>query len=225
MQNFEVLQAAINAFPESLKNINPSVYGLIHNCMNTIAITEQQEEKRKEELISMLQKFWRGNQSNIGGCKRTDIQKVVSTIFGVRDDKGVIAKPHLKDFSFQELYLYYSYMERLTYAPECKELIISAKRRREKKKGEERLVCKQKAHEEYLESMDREGQLRYEIKAGKDMELYQGLEDAGEEQVLRARLLKEYWMQIGKWEGNKVSKKQIAKIEKIKKILEKSNHN
>ena len=41
----------------------------------------------------------------------------------------------------------------------------------------------------------------------------------GEDRILVATILKEYWKSEKKWEGDKVSKKQIMKIKKIKEIL------
>lgn len=220
MENYEILWIAIKDFPTSLKSSKPSTFGFFHSCIKDIIRTENEESRQKEKLLQFLQELWNIDEMYLTGCKVEEIQRVAELIFGTGIKGGMITKVSIKNFKFDELYLYYCYMERMTKSHDTFRIrLLQEERERISKKQKIKEENRQREEEAKISKMTRKELLQYEISNGDDMKLYQDLADAGDEKTLIAGLLKEYWIQQGKWEGSKVSKKQKIKIENIKAIL------
>lgn len=210
---------AVNEYRITLKEVKPTVFGIVKNLINSVLIREEDEKKRKEEIERVLQNVYRVKDKFIGGCKSLEIQHVVGQVFGIEKETDSM-KPHLKQLPPNEIYRYYCYMERLAKSPyDIKGMVVSesGKRKANQAKREEERIRKQ--HEQRMSSMTREELLEYEIFKGKDMEYFQKLGECEEEKELIASILKKYWISNSKWEGDKISKKQLPKIEIIKEIL------
>ncbi|MCI9368954.1 MAG: hypothetical protein HFH65_01275 [Lachnospiraceae bacterium] len=208
-----------------------SAFSVVHQCISSVSITELTEEEKKEKLINNLQNFWRGNSPKIAGCKREYIQKIIKLVFGIKAKEEHCMDKDIALFTFKELYLYYCYIEQIAKIdrPFSKLLLISynAKSKKaieQRHSKEQRKKEEQEAAErEKLEKMGKEQRWRYEIieKRG-DMRYFQEVVDGkicDEDKLLIARILKEYWETERKWEGDKVSKKQLMKIKQVKEVL------
>lgn len=174
-----------------------------------------------------MQSFWRGKSQSIAGCKREHIQKIVKIAFGIREEKNRNLGMEINSYTFQELYLYYCYIERIAKVDTCFSKILMESCQRKNKtaiqKIEERQVQKENLEKE-INEMSKEEKWRYEIfDRQQDILYYQNLADSDtystEDKIIIAELLKEYWISSRKWEGDRVSKKQVIKISKIKEIL------
>lgn len=115
MQKEEILQSAIRMRlnKERLGEEGLGALQVLHKCIKAVDLTELAEERKKEKLISILQSFWRGNSKKIDGYKRREVQKTVKLIFGIGSGKDGNLNSVISSFSFQELYLYYSYIEQI----------------------------------------------------------------------------------------------------------------
>lgn len=204
-----------------------SAFTVIHQCLASIRTMNLTEEEKKKKLISSMQSFWRGKSQYISGCKREHIQKIVKTSFGIGSEKSECLRQEIKVYTFQELYLYYCYIERMAQADTYFTKIIKECCNRGNKiaiqKIEERQREKEK-QERKINEMSKEEKWRYDIFVKQqDVPYYQNLIGSDtysvEDKNVIARLLKEYWIDSGKWEDKKVSKKQLIKISKVKEIL------
>lgn len=229
MQKSQILQEAIrrNLNMKQIGEDCASAFALVHQCIGSICTMDLTEEEKKEKLIRSMQSFWRGKGRYIAGCKREYVQNIVAGAFGIRSEKNVHLGAQIQAYTFQELYLYYCYIERIakvdTYF--AKVLINSSKTKNHMgvRKIEERQEQK-KREEKERDELSKEKRWEKDIAGGQqDMLYYQDLMggeiyDAEEEGII-AELLKKYWVAAKKWEGDKVSKKQVIKIENVKKIL------
>lgn len=238
MRKDQVLQIAIK------KNIKKNQIGkecdtslsIVEQCVRGIAIEKLSEEEKKEKLIKTMQSFWRGNNKYIAGCKREQICAIAKYIFGIENSKSNRIHNELRNLDFKELYLYYCYVERIIKGSESFSEILwkdyqksikeqremaQLKRAEEQTKKEEQRIQEEKR----IANMDEKERWKWEIFEKKeDIEYFYCLEKNEYDEKSKieiAKLLKEYWIQEKKWDKNKVSKKQIKKISKVKEILEK----
>lgn len=206
-----------------------SVLGLLHDCIGNIATTGLEDNVRKQKLIQTMKNFWNGTSVSVSGCKRSQIQDTIEFIFGITLKKELHLE--LEDFNFQELYLYYCYMEWILRDKGCFQNFLENQYRKEhfsNKTAIQKITERNNREEEKkreIEGMDFEERMKYQIfeedsRLGYDMKYYDMLENDEEHKKSIAAVLKEYWEGVGKWEGNKVSKKQSVKIKKVKEILE-----
>lgn len=235
MKKDQILQVAIkkNLKQEQIGENCTSALSLVNQCLRAIDITELMEEEKKEKLIKMMQSFWNGQSKYIAGCKRIQIQNIAKFVFGIQKREDKLLDMDLRDFDFKDLYLYYCYVEQMikengyfsnlikeNYKKTIEEQREMKKQRRieEQKKQEQQ----KKAEEEKIGKMSKEERWRYEIfEQKKDINYFEQLDKSNEEdKIIIAVLLKEYWRREGKWGNNKVSKKQVVKISKIKEILD-----
>lgn len=229
MQKGQILQAAIrrNLNMNQIGENCASAFALVHQCIGSIQTMDLTEEEKKEKLIGSMQSFWRGKSRYIAGGKREYVQKIVAGAFGIRSEKNTRLGAQIQAYTFQDLYLYYCYIERIAKADTyfAKILIQSSKT------NNHLAVRKIEEKQEQKKREDREGdELSREEKWEKDiserqqdMLYYQDLIDGeiydAEEESVIAGLLKKYWIAAKKWEGDKVSRKQAIKISKIKEIV------
>lgn len=230
MQRNQILQAAVgrNLNMEQIGGNCKSAFSLIHQCIASIGTMNLTEEEKKKKLISSMQSFWRGKSQDIAGCKREHIQKIVKIAFGIGNVKSDCLWKEINIYTFQELYLYYCYIERIAQADTyfSKKIKESCNRRNKTaiQKIEERQRQKEK-QEKKIKEMSKEEKWRYDIfDKQQDVPYYQNLIDSdtysSDEKIIIAKLLREYWINSEKWEDKKVSKKQLLKISKVKGILE-----
>lgn len=234
MQRNQILQAAVrrNLNMEQIGGNCKSAFSLVHQCMASICTMNSTEEEKKEKLIRSLQSFWRGKSQRIEGCKREHIQKIVKSAFGIGSERSDCLKTEINIYTFQELYLYYCYIERMAQADTYFSEIIkkSCNSNRNNKTAIQKIEERQRAEENQekkINEMSKEEKWRHDIfdkQQDMDMQYYQSFIESdtygSEDKMIIAGLLKEYWTRIGKWKGNKVSKKQIIKISEVNKILE-----
>lgn len=232
MQRNQILQAAVrkNLNMEQIGGNCKSAFSLIHQCMASICTMNLTEEEKKEKLIRSLQSFWRGRSQRIEGCKREHIQKIVKTAFGIGSERNDCLWKEINIYTFQELYLYYCYIERMAQADTYFSKIIKegCNSNRNNKTAIQKVEERQREEENQekkINGMSKEEKWRYDIfDKQQDMQYYQNFIESDtyspEDKMIIAGLLKEYWIGIGKWEDKKVSKKQIIKISEVNKILE-----
>lgn len=237
MRKDKIIQTVIskNLKMEQIGEQCKSAFAVVHQCLSAVAITELSEDEKKKKLINNLQSFWRGKSFYVDGCKREQIQKIAALVFGIRSEQGSSLLKEISLFTFQELYLYYCYVERLAKADEyLSQSMRNYYKEKQRKSTEQKAMKEQAAKEERereeqtkVEKMDKEEKWRYDIfEKQQDIEYFQKLTAGGEfndqDSVAVAQLLREYWAMHGKWEGSKVSKKQVVKIDKVKEILDKA---
>lgn len=233
MRNDQILQIAIskNLRKEQIGENCKSALSVVHQCIRAVNITEQTEEEKKERLLHHLRGFWHGTDK-IDGCKREQIQRITTFAFGIKNERERCLSAEIRSLTFQELYLYYCYLERIANGdPYFSQFLWENYKEKQsksivRKRLEEQQKQKLQEEEEQrkLEEMGEEERWWYEIsQKQQDIFYFQKLVSEekykGEERITVARLLKKYWQEVGKWEGNKVSKKQMEKIGKIKEIL------
>lgn len=236
MQKEQVLFTAVkkNLSMKQIGENSATAFKVIHECVDMINITGMTEEAKKKKLISCLKSFWRGKSKFVSGCKREQIQKIAELAFGITDANRQTLSKEINNFTFEELYLYYYYIEQIARGDEDLYKIILKnyidKQRNNEEKHKEKQKEKQKKKEklekeeqEKLEKMDKEERWSYEIfQMKQDMNYFQRLVNNGfddKDRVQVARLLKKYWKENKMWEGNKVNKKQTGRIDKINEIL------
>ena len=233
MNKDRILQTVIsvNLKKEQIGEQCSSAFAEVHQCISTAA-AELSENEKKKRLVSILQSFWRGKSKYIDGCKREHLQKIAELAFGIRSEQSCYLRKEISQYTFQELYLYYCYVERMAkgdlyliqYLQRCKK----EKQRKlaaQKEKAEQE---KQKAQEEEqrrINEMSGIDRWKYDIfEKQQDMDYFKALNDekkfSKEDRTAVARLLMEYWKMTKKWAGDKVSKKQMIKIAEIQSILE-----
>lgn len=232
MKKYLILQTVIsvNLKKEQVGENCGSAFAAVHKCIRTAAM-ELSESAKKEKLLSILQSFWRGKSKYIDGCKREQLQTIAELAFGIRSEQSSCLRKEIRQYTFQELYLYYCYVERMAkgdgyfiqYLQKCgkeKQRFLAA----QKEKAEQE---KQRAQEEERRKIDEIfgiDRWRYDIfEKQQDMDYFQDLDDeekfSPEDRAAVAGLLMEYWKMAKKWEGDKVSKKQKIKIARIQEIL------
>lgn len=233
MQKERILQLAIkkNVRMEDIGNNSLSAFALVHQCISSIDSTNLTEKEKKEKLITNLQSFWRGNSPRIAGSKREYVQKITRLVFGINGKEKCHMDNQIVLFTFKELYLYYCYIERLVKIDKSfSKLLLESYQEKNKKANEQKHFEEQRkkkeeqeAEKEKLGKMGKEQRWKYEIiEKQEDIRYFQEIVDGricGEDRILVATILKEYWKSEKKWEGDKVSKKQIMKIKQIKEIL------
>lgn len=212
--------------------ISASAFTVLHESMAAINVIERTERNKKEKLIRNLQNYWRGRNRFVESCKREHIQGIISLLFGIKEaaDESLYCK--ISSLTFQEIYLYYCYVERLSrnngQALKLFQWYYKAKNHGSKpiSKGMQQELQRQAdSAGESPEAMKGEKKWKDDIYNNqKDMDYFFRLLDppkySAEEKVIIAKILKEYWEKKGKWEGGaNVSKKQPAKIHAIKEIL------
>jgi len=212
-----------------------SAFAVVHQCIGAAADTKLAENEKKERLLTDLQSFWRGRSPFVNGCKREQVQKIVALVFGIRSERDRSLHREISQYTLQELYLYYCYVERLAKVDDYFfQLLRNRYGEKQRKLTEQRAAIEQAAKKEQEEEeqqriakMDKEEKWRYDIfTKQQDIDYFQKLTSEGEyspeERVKIASLLEEYWKSIDKWEGKKISKKQILKVERVKEILDKA---
>ena len=109
-----ILQTVIklNLKKEQIGENCDSAFAAVHKCVR-IAATESSESEKMEKLISILQSFWRGRSKYIDGCKRKQLQIIVELVFGIGNEQRSCLRQEIRRYTFQELYLYYCYVERM----------------------------------------------------------------------------------------------------------------
>lgn len=236
-----ILQTAVkkNVRPERIGEKCYASFSLVDQCIRAISLSDLTEEEKIEKLIQDLQSFWNGTSHSIVGCQRVQLQNIASLVFGIRSKKDNRLSTELRDFKFNELYLYYSYIERLVKKDnnyvfellnenyekamkkkkELAELQKTAAKIAEQKKLEEQ----KKAEEEKRAKMKKEDRWKLEIcEENKDISYFQQLEKSiydKQDTIIIAGILKDYWIQKNKWEKDKINQKQKTRILKIKEIL------
>lgn len=236
MRKDQVLQIAVK------KNIRKKQIGeecdtslsIVEQCIREIAIEELSEKEKKEKLIKLMQSFLKGKSRYIAGCKREQMCAIAKYIFGIGNATSKIIDRELSNFDFKELYLYYCYVERIIKGgnyfsdillEDYNKSVENQRKRAELKKAEEQRKKEEQEKEEMkrIENMDEKERWKLDIfNKEMDMVYFYNLEKNKYDEKNKleiAKLLKEYWSQKGKWEQNKVSKKQIKKISKVKEIL------
>lgn len=236
MQKEHILLIAINKNlnMEQIGGNSATAFKVIHDCIDMVYITEITETAKKQKLISCLQSFWRGKSEYISGCKREQIRKIVKLAFGIGNESNQNLCKEINNFTFQELYLYYYYIEQIVRGDKgLYEIIlknykekqkINEEKRKEKREEEQKEKEKVKQEEqEKLERMDKEERWKYEIyNMGKDKDYFQKLCNnmSDDTDIIKiAGILKQYWKDNKMWEGNKINKKQTERIKRIKNIV------
>ena len=234
VQKDQILQMAIrrNLRQNIIEENGASAFSVIHQCMEAVNTTELTEDRKREKLIYNLQNYLHGKSEFVEGCRRSHIQEIIKLVFGMKEKKDSCLHKELSPYSFQELYLYYCYVEQI--AKSSSFFIDLLKKRymaQQGRKAIQGITVAQKEQEEKkeaqkkkFEEMSQEQKWGYEIcEMQKDMqyfrELLNSVKYSNEDRKIIANILKAYWKDIGKWEGNGVSKKQVEKICKIKEIL------
>lgn len=233
MKRERILQTVISVIlnKEQIGEQCDSAFAAVHNCISTAA-AEPSESAKKEKLICILQSFWRGKSKYIDGCKREQLQKIASLAFGIRSVQSSRLREEVRQYTFQEIYMYYCYAERMAKGDDYLTLYFQKRAEERQKllaaKKEKAEQQKRKALEEEQRKKDEMcgiDRWKYDIfEKQQDMNYFRNLDDEekfqAEDRIAVARLLMEYWKEIGKWTGGKVSKKQAEKIAKIQEILE-----
>lgn len=234
MRKDRIIQTVINRNlkMEQIGENCASAFAIVHQCVSAVAISEMSEDEKKRKLISNLQSFWRGKSAFVDGCKREQVQKIAAFAFGIRSEHTSDFHKEISMYTFQELYLYYCYVERLAKGDgHLSQFLRDHYKERQSRLAEQKAMKEQAARkvreeeeQKRIEEMGKEEKWRYDIFEKKlDIDYFQRLVFGGElkeqDSIEIARLLKEYWIMQEKWEGNKVSKKQMIKISKIKEIL------
>lgn len=234
MQKNKILQDAVSKHLrlEDIGDNCKSAFAAVHQCISAVDVSGLTEGEKRELLISSLQKFWHGRSPYVAGCKREQIQKIVKLAFGIGSDRANTLNKEIRSYSFQELYLYYCYIERIAKGDIyfSKLLWENNKIKQEKEKAQKRAEREQKEKEQKEAENRRIGEMsqkerwQHEIfEKQQDMNYFQRLDDvefSQEDKIIIAGLLKDYWEKTGKWEGNKVSKKQVVKITRVQEILQ-----
>lgn len=237
MRREQILFTAINKDldMEKIGKDSSTAFKIIHDCVDMVYIAEISEKEKKKKLIKYLQNFCRGRSEHVSGCKREQVKEIIKQVFGIVNKDGQNLCNEINNFTFQELYLYYYYIEQITRSDKKlyefilknykeKQEINKEKRKNkweEKQKEQEKL---KQEEQEKLEKMDKEERWKKEIgEMGQDKDYFQrlcnnGFDDADIVKV--ATMLQEYWEKNKMWEGNKVNKKQTERIKKIKSILQ-----
>lgn len=210
-----------------LKSVSSSAFGVVKDILNGALIAESEEGKQKEEMQKSLGNLFRVKKDSIAGAKKSDVYRIVESVFGIHEVGGASSKGVIKKFTLQEILLYFCYVERLIkVTTSAKSTILSEIKRSEEvqknleeKRAKIEKIRKEQEEKDRLYKMSNEEFIEYEISCGKDIEYYNKLEEKGKEKELIAQKLKEYWISQNKWTGCKISKKQINKIRVVKKIL------
>lgn len=228
-----ILQTVIklNLKKEQVGKNCDSAFAAVHMCVRTAA-TESSENKKMEKLISILQSFWRGKSRYIDGCKREQLQMIAELAFGIRNGQSNCLRQEIKRYTFQELYLYYCYVERVAKG---EDYFIQYLQKRRKEKQSFLVAKKEKAEWEKRKELEEEqrkidemcgiDRWKYDIfERQQDMDYFWELDNekkfSTKDRIAVARLLMEYWKMTKKWDGSKVSKKQMEKIAKVQTILD-----
>lgn len=232
MRNDLILQTVIelNLKKEQVGESCDSAFKTVHKCISTAAMASEDEQKKR--LIHILQSFWRGKSKDIDGSKREHLQKIADLVFGITSCQSSALWPKISGYTFQELYLYYCYVERMAKGDDSvtqllqilqscrkeKRQLLAAQRKQEEEAAKEK-------EQRRVDGLCGEERWKYDIfEQQQDMEYFQELDNeekfSMEDRIVVARLLMEYWKMIKKWTGDKVSKKQVKKIAKIQRILE-----
>ncbi len=231
MQKEIVLQTviSINLHKGQIGNDCDSALSEVENCIRTAAAQPTEKEK-KERLIGIMQGFWRGESKQINGCRREQLQQIARLAFGIGSQQSSQLRKEIRSFTFQELYLYYCYAEWMAKGDEYfTKYLLSCQKERKKKliarKEKEQVLDEERRRVDELSGKEKWKNEIFEKQ--KDMVYYrqldgEGLLDAQDRKTV-ALLLMEYWNKIGKWEGRKVSQKQLVKIAKVKEILQETN--
>lgn len=103
---------SINLKKEQVGRDCDAALGAVHKCVCTAA-AEPSESAKKEKLIRILQGFWRGRSQYIDGCKREQLQTIAARAFGIRSAQSSCLREEIRQYTFQELYMYYCYAERM----------------------------------------------------------------------------------------------------------------
>ncbi|MCI8746372.1 MAG: hypothetical protein HFH67_00680 [Lachnospiraceae bacterium] len=236
MQKEKILFTAIskNLSIKQIGENSSTSFKVVHECIDMIYITKIDEETKKKKLISCLQSFWRGKSKYVSGCKREQIRKIAKLVFGIENENWQSLCQEINNFTFQELYLYYYYIEQIARGDKkLYEIILKNYKEKQKineEKRKEKREEKQKEKEkleqekqEKLEKMSKEARWEHEIcKMGQDKNYFQRLcnNEFDDTDIIKvAKVLKQYWKDNKMWEGNKVNKKQTERIKRIKDIV------
>lgn len=232
MQKDQILRLAISKNLSQKMIEDKTSFAVVRQSICSVDNMKMSEEEKKEELVKRFQNFWRGNSRLIANCKREHVRNIVKYAFGIRSAENSDLSEELKSLNFQELFLYYCYIQRIAVVDEVFSKVLwdenskksseSFARRREAEQKEKEQ--KENEDKKILEAMTKEKRWEYEIvEKHMDMEYFQKLnkEDvfSDEDQVVIAEILRNYWIATQKWEGGKINKKQINRIKKIKEIL------
>ncbi len=232
MEKYLILQTVISAnlTKEQVGKNCDSAFAEVHKCIS-VAAREQSEKAKKEKLLSILQSFYCGKSKYIDGCKREHLKKIAELAFGIRDNQSSCLRKEIRQYTFEELYLYYCYAERMAKGDSY---FIQFLQKRKKEKQSFLAEQKEKAEQEKRKVLEEEqrkidemygiDRWKYDIfEKQQDMDYFQALNDeekfSDNDRIMVARLLMEYWKMTKKWKGDKVSKKQKVKIAKIQEIL------
>lgn len=232
MRKDQILQAVISLEIKTKQDGGPrdSAYGAVRKCINAVAAAELSESEKKKKLIGILQSFWRGRSKKIDGSKRAEIQTIAEQVFGIRDERSFMRK-EIRQYTFQEIYLYYCYVERMVKGRLCfAEYLQTYKEEKQqklvlqKKKAEQEKKKALEAEQRKIDELCGADRWRYDIfEKHQDMDYFKELNHEekfnAEDRIVAARLLMEYWKSTKKWAGDKVSKKQLVKIACIQEIL------
>ncbi len=239
MERYQILQKAtraFEAFDESLTEKKNSVFGVVKRLMRSAFLEKQTDEENKLNMRKALSGVYRVKDS-IAGCSSQAVQNVVKQVFDIRNEKEGMepGKEDLWKLSYEEILLYYSYIERMAKSSNFKRIkalileedkIIEESKKKAKQEREwrekERQQKEKEEQQKRLDKMSMSERMEYEIAngEGKDIEYYQKMDDYGEEKVLVAKILKDYWVATGKWDKKKASKKQKEKMAKVEGILQ-----
>lgn len=234
MKKEQILQIAVSKgltkeqFGEEYK----SAFGVVHGCMHSLNMMNLPEKDKKEKLIKNLQSYWRKGSKTVEGCKREVVQTIGSYVFGIRNETDSRLSSDISSLPFQDLYLYYCYIERLvTCNPYVSNLLFQHYKEKrikviEQNRKREELKKKLQQEEQQRELDEKSEEQKWEndifekhLDMGYYFQLVNGGIEAEDDKVMIAGLLKEYWKKIGKWEGKKVSEKQAKKIRMVNNIL------
>ena len=234
MRKDQILQIAISKrlSKDMIGDNSKSSFSVVHQCICSVNNLKMTEEEKKQELIKKLQNFWRGGSKYITNCKREQICSIVKHAFGISDMQNSVLNTDISEFSFSELFLYYCYVERIAESDQGfsqflwkdyskKSLKAFAQKRAEEQKEKEN---KASAESKKLKEMSTKERWEHEIFVKQqDIEYFQKITNdntfSEEEKRMIADILMKYGIQTGKWDGGKINKKQVNRIQQTKNIL------
>lgn len=121
-----------------------TAFSVMRQCFKAIAVAELSESEKRDRLIMNLQSFLRGKSAFIDGYKREYVNKITRLAFGLKSESDSMLYEEIQAYTFWELYMYYSYFERMVEGDEyISQMIWNRHKAEQSKAAEERRAQKQ----------------------------------------------------------------------------------
>lgn len=246
---FTIATIDYNENKEVFRGIKNSYFSVIEKIIRGVISSPLSEEEKKEKLGKLLTKVLDTNSSRVMGTQVIHLRKIINSLFQVKH--GKFNNNRINDFTMNEILFYYCMIARMAISNYSltKDDVESANRQyslyveeenkkaeeliKERQKREQEILAKneaqRKAEEERLASLsliDRKIELLPKDKTIENeaayIEFYNSLDEfQGEDKIRAAKILKEFWTSVKKWDIKLNDKKfkQAKKVVKVKNIL------